>query len=82
MVLSLMVFFPGFGALFLFAVFVVQVAASRTGRSTQRGTGKGILVEDGGTSGTGGRANGRTSKEMLFLGMAGRKAKGDGGDGE
>ena len=77
-----MVFLPGFSALFFFAVLVVQVATCRTGRRAQCGTGKGILVENGGTSRTGGYANGRASKEMLFLGMAGREGKGEGCDSE
>ena len=55
-----MVLFPGIAALFLLAVLVVQIAASRTGHAAQSGTGKGTLIEDEGTGGTGGRADGRT----------------------
>ena len=55
-----MVLFPCIAALFLLAVLVVQIAASRTGHAAQSGTGKGALIEDEGTGGTGGRADGRT----------------------
>ena len=67
----LVVLFPVFFTLFLFAVFVVQVAASRAGHSTQSGAGKGILIENGGADRSGGNADGRTGGEMLFFGSTG-----------
>ena len=73
-----MVLFPCVASLFLLAVLVVQIAASRAGHAAQSGTGKGILIEDESTGGTGGHANGRTRGEMLFLGSAGRERKGEG----
>ena len=85
----LVVLFPVFGALFpalftlfLFAVFVVQVAASRAGNAAESGSGKGILIEDDSSGDTGGRADGRTGGEMLFLGAAGGEGKGKDGYGE
>ena len=55
----LVVLFPVLLTLFLFAVLVVQVAASRAGNSAKRGAGEGILIDDGGADGTGGNADGR-----------------------
>lgn len=78
----LVVLFPVFFTLFLFAVFVVQIAASRAGNSSKSGTGKGILIEDGGADRTGGNADGRTGGEMLFLRGAGGESKGKDGYGE
>ena len=75
MLRRLVMLFPVLFALFVFAVLIVQVAASRTGHSAKGGTGEGILVDDGGTNGTSGNANGRTRGEMLFLGGAGGERK-------
>ncbi len=73
----LVVLFPVFLTLFLFAVLVVQIAAGSTGNAAQSGTGKRVLIENGGTNGTGSHANGRARGYMLFLGSAGRKRKGE-----
>jgi hypothetical protein len=78
----LVVLFPALFTLFLFAVFVVQVAASSAGNASEGGSGKGILIEDDSSGDTGGRADGRTGGEMLFLGAAGGKRKGKDGYGE
>lgn len=72
----LVVLFPVLLTLFLFAVFVVQVAASRAGNASEGGPGKGILIENDGTNGTGGSADGRTGGDMLLLGAAGGEGKG------
>ena len=77
-----MALFPRLFALFLSAVLIVQIAASRTGHAAQSGTGKGTLIEDEGASGTGGHADGRTGGEMFFLGAAGGERKGKDGYGE
>ena len=76
------VLFPMFGALFIFAVLVVQVAASSAGNTAEGGSGEGILIEDDSSGDTGGRADGRTGGEMLFLGAAGGEGKGKDGYGE
>ena len=73
----LVVLFPVFLTLFLFAVLVVQIAAGSTGNTAQSGTGKGILIEDDSSGDTGGSADGRTGGEMLFLGAAGGERKGE-----
>ena len=77
-----MVSFPGFSALFFSAVLIVQVTASRAGRSTQGGPGKGILVQHCGPSGPGGYTNSRTSEEMSLFGSAGGEGKGEDCDGK
>ena len=56
----LVVPFPVLFALFVFAMFIVQVAASRTGHSAKCRSGEGILIDDSGTDGTGGNTDGRT----------------------
>ena len=71
-----MALFPRLFALFLSAVLIVQIAASRTGHAAQSGTGKGTLIEDEGASRTGGHADSRARGEMLFLGSAGGEGKG------
>ena len=78
----LVVLFPVLLTLFLFAVLVVQVAASCSGNASEGGSGKGILIEDDSSGDTGGSADGRTGGEMLFLGAAGGEGKGKDGYGE
>jgi len=78
----LMVLFPVFLTLFLFAVLVVQIAAGSTGNAAQSGTGKRVLIENGGTNGTGSHANGRARGYMFFFGSAGGERKGKDGYGE